>query len=295
MRSSGGDTAVDKESDKAPNTYVTDTSNVPGAAQIREKVERDRAEARRRYREHLAAVFDLHGSPHPDALADLALNALMDWRYIDSGERCRCACHPRLPETDLHDHGFDCVCARTPEDRRRSWEKWRQDMAAFWESPVGQQIKADEQAADADLQAWLAGQRDVTVRSHGGWAPEEWTGQVDGYSFYFRERHGEWRLELDLRPTGRFARTVAGVDSDGTARYDEHELDEGDIIAFGTTDVARYGTTPTERAKFILDTIRVHLERQACTLHRDDLSSIATRLGQEISWCPACGTRLSIG
>jgi hypothetical protein len=69
----------------------------------------------------------------------------------------------------------------------------------------------------------------------------------------------------------------------------------GDIIAFGTTDVERYGTTPTERAKFILDTIRVYLARQACTLHRDDLSSIATLLGREIGWCPACGIRLSIG
>ena len=280
--------------DEEPEIYVVDFSNVPGAAERRQEVERDRAEAHRRYRDHLAAVFDLHGCPEPSALADLALDALTKWRYIDSGERCRCSCHPRLPETDLHDFGFSCVCARTPEDRRRAWQKWRQDMAAFWESPEGLQIKADEQAADADLQAWLAGQQNVIVHSHGGLAPEQWRGQVDGHTFYFRERHGDWRIELDLGPSGRFARAVAGVDSDGVAQYRERELDEGDIIAFGTTDIERYGTTPTERAKFIIDTIRVHLARQACTLHHDDLSSIEALLGTQIGWCPACGTRLPI-
>jgi hypothetical protein len=31
----------------------------------------------------------------------------------------------------------------------------------------------------------------------------------------------------------------------------------------------------------------------ACTLHVDDLSSIAALLGCEVRWCPSCGTRLS--
>jgi hypothetical protein len=279
--------------DEEPEMYGVDFSNVPGAAERREQVERGRAQARRRYRDHLAAVFDLHGSPEPSALADLALNALTNWRFIDSGERCRCFCHPRLPETDFHDYGFDCVCTRTAADRRRAREKWRQDIAAFWESPEGQQIKADEQAADAELRAWLAVQRNVIVHSHGGLAPEQWSGEVDGHSFYFRERHGDWRIELDLRPSGRFARTLAGMDSDGTAQYNERELDEGDIIAYGTPDSEGYGTTPVQRAGVIVDTIRIHFDRQACTLRHDDLSSIQAWLGSEIRWCPVCGNRLS--
>ncbi|CDO91387.1 MULTISPECIES: hypothetical protein [Mycobacterium simiae complex] len=64
-----------------------------------------------------------------------------------------------------------------------------------------------------------------------GLVPEQWDGEVDGHSFYFRERHGEWRIELDLRPSGHFARTLAGTNSDGTPQYGEKELDEGDIIA----------------------------------------------------------------
>lgn len=70
------------------------------------------------------------------------------------------------------------------------------------------------------------------------------------------------------------------------------ELDKGDVIAYGTTDDDGYGTTPVERAQFIIDTIRIHLVRKACTLHHDDLSSIEVLLGTEVSWCPICGTRL---
>ncbi|ODR05277.1 hypothetical protein BHQ21_15015 [Mycobacterium sherrisii] len=272
--------------------YVTDFSNVPGANDYREALERARTEARRRYRDHLTTVFDLHGAPDPDVLADVTLDALTVWRYIDSGERCRCSCHPRLPETDLHDYGFACICARTREDRRRAWEEWRDNIKAFWESPEGQQIRADEQAAKADLQAWLTVQQGVIIGNHGGLAPEQWDGEVDGHSFYFRERHGEWRIELDLRPSGRFARTIAGTDTDGTIHYKQTELDVGDVIAYGTTDDDDYGTTPVERAQFIVGAICVHLTRQTCTLHHDDLSSIEALLGTNITWCPACGTRL---
>ncbi|CDO91384.1 MULTISPECIES: hypothetical protein [Mycobacterium simiae complex] len=45
--------------------YVTDFSNVPGADEYREALERARTEARRRYRDHLTTVFDLHGALNP--------------------------------------------------------------------------------------------------------------------------------------------------------------------------------------------------------------------------------------
>ncbi|MFG1930725.1 hypothetical protein ACGFK1_08705 [Mycobacterium sp. NPDC048908] len=279
--------------DEESEIYVFDFSDSPGAAEYRERLERARMEARQRYRDHLAAVFDLHGSPDPDALAGTALDALTAWRYVDSGEPCRCSCHPRLPESDFHDYGFGCVCAQAPEDRRRAFAAWRSDIRAFWQSPEGEQIRAAERAAEAELEAWLAAQPGVVVHSHGGLAPEQWRGEVDGRAFYFRERHDEWRIELNLRPSGRFARVLVGTDSGGEACYEERELDEGDVIADGTTAVDGYGNTPVERAKFIVDTIRVHLSREACTLHVDDLSSIAALLGCKVRWCPSCGIRLS--
>lgn len=274
-----------------PELYATDFTDGTSTAEYRERIERARSEARRRYHEHLAEVFDQRGIVEPDGLADAALDALTVWRYIDSGERCPCSCHPRLPDSDLHDYGFDCLCQRTPEDRSRAFDKWRNGIEEYWRSPEGQRIKAAGLAAEAELQAWLAAQEGVTVHSHGGLAPEQWTGEVDGHSFYFRERHGEWRLELDLRPTGRFIRTVAGTDDDGTIHYQQRELTEGDVIADGTT-AEGYGATLVERAHFIIDTIRTHLARLACTHHRDSLPAIEAALGKQVSWCPACGARL---
>jgi len=273
---------------------VTDYADDPRADDHRERIARARSESRRRYRDHLAPVFDQHGVAEPGELAEAVLDALFVWRYIDSGERCRCSCHPRLPESDLHDYGFGCVCIRTSEDRRRAFEERRNGIEEFWRSPEAQRIKAAEMAAEAELQEWLALQNGVSVHSHGGWAPEVWRGDVDGHSFYFRERHDEWSIELDLRPSGRFVRTVAGTDEDGAIHCEEHEVNEGDVIASGTTASECYGTTPVERAKFIVDTIRIHLYRQACTHHRGgDLSSVAAILRTEIRWCPVCGTRLA--
>jgi hypothetical protein len=100
-------------------------------------------------------------------------------------------------------------------------------------------------------------------------------------------------IELDLRPNGHLVRAFVGVDRDGNAPYEERELDEGDVIAHGTAGVEGYGTTPVERAKFIVDTIRVHFTREACTLHVQDLSSIEALLGREVRWCPACDIRLT--
>lgn len=199
---------------------------------------------------------------------------------------------PQLPDTDLHDYGFDCTCTHTREERRRASQKWLNGIKAFWESPEGQAIKAAEQVADAELHAWLLGQTGVTVDSHGGVVPEVWSGHVDGHSFYFHERHDQWRIELDLRPSGRYVKTLDGTDDHGAVRYHERELDEGEVIAFGTTDVAGYGTRPVERAQFITDTIRTHLARQSCTLHHGDISVIEALLGSAIGWCPVCGTRL---
>jgi cyclic pyranopterin phosphate synthase len=46
-----------------------------------------------------------------------------------------------------------------------------------------------------------------------------------------------------------------------------------------------------ERAQFFVATIGTRLSRQACTYHRDDLSSIESILGIKARWCSVCGTR----
>jgi hypothetical protein len=90
-----------------------------------------------------------------------------------------------------------------PGDRRWRSAETRQalfdHMDEFRQSPQGQQLQAAQQAAEADLQAWLADQPRVVVGRHGGQVPEQWEGEVDGHSFYFRERGGDWDIELDLQ------------------------------------------------------------------------------------------------
>jgi hypothetical protein len=116
-------------------------------------------------------------------------------------------------------------------------------MDEFWRSPEGEQLRAAQQAAEADLQAWLADQPGVVVGRHGGLVPEQWEGQVDGHSFYFRERGGDWDIELDLQEQ-------------------QPGITRGDLIATGTIAAEGYGESPRERAVFIVTTIRDHLRRK---------------------------------
>jgi hypothetical protein len=276
--------------------HVVDFSAAPGAAEFRQKMDRDRAESRRRYFHHLASAFAQHPAADPFELADIALNTLTPRRAAGSseGELCACGCHPQLPSTDLHDFGFDCPCSRTPEQRRDAFEEFRESQRQFWASPSGRQIVEAEEAEEDTLAEWLAGQSGVTVAEHGGRCPEQWSGEVDGHSFYFRERHDEWRIELDLRPTGRFVNAVSSVGPAGKAKTIPREIDEGDVIAVGTVDTAGYGKSLVERAQFLISTIRNHLGRVSCRLHSGDLSAVEAALGAPVRWCPACGTDLEL-
>lgn len=130
--------------------------------------------------------------------------------------------------------------ASFPPNRWRSAQTFRQflgHMEEFRRTPEGQQFEAAEQAADADLQAWLANQPGIAMQRHGERVPEQWQGRVDGRSFHFRERGGEWAIELDLQKQ-----------PDGSVR--------GRLIAEGTIAGEQYGQSPRQRAMFIAATIR---------------------------------------
>lgn len=62
---------------------MIDFSDDTVAVDYRERVERARREARRRYRDHLAVVFTRNGVADPGELADAALDALTVWRYCE--------------------------------------------------------------------------------------------------------------------------------------------------------------------------------------------------------------------
>jgi hypothetical protein len=274
---------------------VDDHPQPPTAAEYRERAERALVEARSRYRDHLVAGLGQLGVEEAAEVADVVLGALTEWRYVDTGERCLCSCHPRLPDSDRHDYGFDCVCTRTREQRRESFQRALNDIREYWRSPAGEQIQAASKVAEADLRAWLTQHPGVVVDSHGGCAPEQWRGEVDGHNFYFRERHEDWHIEIDLRPTGHSIEAADGRTADAITRFRQQEFERGDVIATGTIWADGYGTTVVERAQFIVTTIRDHLRRRACAHHLDKRGAISAVLGTAVLWCPDCGTRLQAG
>ncbi|HNK15511.1 MAG TPA: hypothetical protein PKL10_02520 [Nitrospira sp.] len=263
------------------------------AARWQEQHERARAEVRGRYLEHLAAVFTEHGISDPDQLARVAIGALFDWRDADTGDPCMCGCHPRLGSHDVHDSGFDCPCAKTADQRRRDRSQWWAGIAEFWESPEGRLLQEREAAQEVDLQVWLETQPDVVVSSHGGLCPEQWEGVVDGHRFYFRERTGDWHLELERCTGGSSGWAVPGVVVEGRGEMEKIAHRCWDIIAEGATGADGDGDNPVQRAQFIVDTIRTHLARQTCTHGGPDTGAFGDVLGDQPRWCPSCGARLN--
>lgn len=274
--------------------YFIDPSDLPGAEEHRVELARQKAESRRRYTEYLTPVLiGCDDVADPAERAGIILDALTVWHGDRSDEPCICSCHPRLPESDLHDYGFGCNCRQSPEERKRAWDDWIDEVDEYWASPEGQAITAARQAEEDELSAWLAAHPAVVVTSHGGVAPEQWEGSVEGRSFYFRERHDDWRIELDLRPSGRFVKRWTGGELDDEDEHELVETAEGDVIAEGTTRALGYGDTPVERIQFIVDAIRRYLAPQHCMLHagsvHDDLAAL---LGESLRCCPSCGVRL---
>jgi hypothetical protein len=267
-----------------------------GDEKARRAAQRD--ESRRRYVGELTTVLVELGLGADDAVR--WAESVFDRLFVvprrrdtteDEGEPCFCSCHPRVPTTDLHDYGFDCPCQQTPDERRRSWDEWRAGMDEYWDSAEGRALRAEREAEEDELVSWLAGHPDVAVRSYGGAAPEQWWGSVDGHSFYFRERHAQWRIELDLRPSGRSYRAWKGGDLDDDASYEMKESEEGEEIAQGTIHDAGYGRTPVERIEFLVRAIRDHLRRQSCELHTVHSRPAESDAERPPTWCPVCGTR----
>jgi hypothetical protein len=118
----------------------------------------------------------------------------------------------------------------------------------------------------------------VDARRTSSYAPEQWEGTVDGHSFYFRERTGLWRIELDLAPSGSYAQRLVQVGVDGRFVTETVPIMEGELIARGVD--ADLGRTPVEHIAFVVWTIRDHLRGVGCG-HQ------GARL-----FCPDCGQRI---
>lgn len=131
---------------------------------------------------------------------------------------------------------------------RAGWDSWKREQEEYWASDEGLAVTAARKAEEAALTDWIATEPAVSISRHGGFAPEQWQGHVDGRSFYFRERNGHWRIELDLVPNGHFVEVWNGGDLDDASPRAMRELETGTVLAEGVVNTIGYGETPTERA-----------------------------------------------
>lgn len=211
-----------------------------------------------------------------EVTADLVLAVLFDNRDRN-GKPCPCSCHPRLPDGDLHDAGFDCRCTWSDARREENHRRWLESLDEFHSSAEGQELARACAAQRAEVAEWIEAHPGVTAEQTTWAAPEQWEGEVDGRSFYFRERHGQWRIELDLELTGRFVSRWVGTGPDGEMLTEPVETTEGEVIAEGAESAL--GDTTVAHLEFIVRTIREHTTAERCR-----------HLGA-INFCPTCGRR----
>lgn len=254
--------------------YVYDFS---GGDEERARREAERAAQRARVRDRYAQrVMDLAGVD--EITADLVMSALFDHVDVVTGELCRFGNHPKLPDpSGQGDAGFDCRCQWSQERRVAATRDWSRSIDEFWASPEGQAATAKREAERAEVEAWIAAHPGVEARQTTEIAPEQWEGRVDGRSFYFRERHGHWRIELDLEPDGHFANRVVGTDEDGKMITESVEATSGAVIAEGVDSAL--GATDLDHLEFIVRTIQEHVTGETCP-----------HVGA-IVFCPTCGVR----
>jgi hypothetical protein len=258
--------------DAVTDLYVFDFSGGDEErARRAEERARERALVRARYAAHLVRSVGID-----EVTADLVLGALFDHNTLD-GSPCVCSCHPRLPGGELHDAGFDCSCAWDHDRRDAETGKFKAWLTEFWDGPAGQERQCAREREQAELAAWIEQHPGVTAQRTTSAAPEQWEGTVDGRSFYFRERHGEWRIELDLEPTGHFAQRLSGTGPDGQLVTEPVEITQGTVIAEGLDSAL--AETASEHLEFIVGTIREHITGEGCPHHG------------AINFCPTCGAR----
>lgn len=235
------------------------------AEESRRRREAEREQTRRRYIDHLVKAVNLDRS-----VAERTIAVLFDHRNRDD-DICPCGCHPSF--SSLHDDGFDCPCGWDGERRAKEAEA----LKRFFDSAEAEERREAHAFEDLEIAAWVASQPSVEAERVSEFVVEQWKGSVDGHSFYFRERHGLWQIELDLEPTGDLADRLVGVEN-GEFVTEPVPMVEGEVIAEGAA--SQLGESWIDHISFIVRTIRDHHWARDC----DHLGALL--------FCPKCGERM---
>lgn len=148
------------------------------------------------FEEQARAMRDDYAAARPARLAVLATGPAL--RDIDKAADCRCSCHPSPASPSLHEGGARCPCQLTEAERAELWDRvfeYTDEEAEALERREKEEDEARAQLAEA------AAELDVDTGVECWAYPFVVAGTCDGRSFFLRERHGHWRVEVAADPS----------------------------------------------------------------------------------------------
>ena len=137
------------------------------------------------------ATREEYDAAKPARLAVLATGPML--RDIDRAADCPCSCHPSPASSTLHEGGVECPCQLTEAERAERWDRLFADIRE------AAKVSKEEDDARAEL-AQAAAEFNVDAEVRSSAFPFVVAGTCDGRSFFLRERHGQWRIEVAADP-----------------------------------------------------------------------------------------------
>ena len=214
--------------------------------------------------EQARAMREEYDAARPARLAVLATGPAL--RDINKAADCRCSCHPSPASQSLHEGGAKCPCQVTKAERAELWDRLLE--------PLDEAAEASKKDDDARAQLSEAAAElnvDAEVRC---WAfPFVVTGTCDGRSFYLRERHGHWRVEVAADP--------GCADLWGTSGSLGIEIAAGNAADLCDADAK---TSPVVALRLAVRAVRLSTLRDSCSHEQPS--------DESHRFCGRCGTPL---
>ncbi len=214
--------------------------------------------------EQARAMREEHAAVRPARLAVLSTGPAL--RDIDKAADCPCSCHPSPASRSLHEGGVRCPCQLTEAERAEFWDHW---LEATDEDAEASRKEDEARAELAEAAAELDVEAEVRC-----WAfPFVVAGVCDGRSFYLRERHGHWRVEVAADP--------GCADLWGTSGALGIKIAAGSATDLCDTDG---DTSPAVALRLAVRAVRLSVLRDSC--YHEQPSDESHR------FCRRCGTPL---
>lgn len=205
-----------------------------------------------------------YAAARPARLAVLATGPPL--RDIDKAADCGCSCHPSPASLSLHEGGVECPCQLTAAERAELWDRLFRDVGEATEASK----EADRERAEV---AEVAAELNVDAEVRCSACPFVVAGTCDGRSFFLRERHGHWRVEV-------------AADPDCTDLWSTRDALGIRVAAGGKADLcdADGRFSPGVALRLAVDAVRLSALRDVCSHEQPP--------GESYRFCRRCGTPL---